>query len=229
MPNSYDSAWNKWPVKHGEVWRVANHLIACGDLEQRAFEAFTLAYGEGKRPDMTFVDPPWTPALATGYRTKAGVPAKVDFEGLMQWVGHAAAWAEGAIYIEIGRQYQGAAISTLESLGIPHAASWDITYYRTRPARLLLFHRIGATNGSAVTADFTGYDDEDVPALAIQTDSRYGGIVFDPCTGQGLTAESAALAGRRFMGIELHPGRMARALDRLSAVEGESPSRVGYL
>jgi hypothetical protein len=220
MPHSYDSAWSKWPVKHGHVWRVGEHVIACGDHEHHAADVLIERFPE--QPVMTYVDPPWTPALASGYRTKAGVPHRVDFPGLLRRVLRAACWASGAIWIESGVQHEQAMLEAGSHADLERLASWETTYYKTRPARLHLFKHAGAPLDVG-TMDFTGMDDEDTPAVAITATSRPGDLVFDPCTGQGLTAETAAMMGRRFIGIELHPGRMARALDRVAAVGGETP------
>jgi hypothetical protein len=228
VPTSYDAAWKRYPVAPGEIWRVGPHVVLCGDHEAGAWEALRTRFPA--RPVMTYVDPPWTPALATGYRTKAGAPHRVDFPGLLRRIASVATWATGAIYVESGTQYEQAMVDAFlrAGPGLRHVLTWPITYYQTRPARLHLFSPPSYEIPERLPL-FDGCDDEDTPSLAIQHASRAGDLVFDPCTGQGLTAETAAALDRRFIGIELHPGRMARALSRLATAQGCDPEPEGRL
>ena len=45
--------------------------------------------------------------------------------------------------------------------------------------------------------------------------------VADLCTGQGLTAVAAYKLGKRFLGTELNPRRLAVAIDKVNKLGGQ--------
>ena len=57
--------------------------------------------------------------------------------------------------------------------------------------------------------------DEPVMTWAVLEEEPQGSVIFDPCTGQGLTAVTAQRLGHVFVGTELHPRRMAVTIDKL--------------
>jgi len=99
---------------------------------------------------------------------------------------------------------------------------WAITYYETRPARLLYYTRfIDAPRAM----DLTGKDDADTPFLCLGMLDAVD--VFDPCMGRGLTAVSAEKLGMSSLGCELHPARVSCALHKLSRYG--TPRKIGVL
>jgi site-specific DNA-methyltransferase (cytosine-N4-specific) len=65
------------------------------------------------------------------------------------------------------------------------------------------------------------------PELAVRClalGSRPGDLVLDPFAGAGTTGVAALGMGRRFLGIELHPGYVEIARRRLAALEAGAPA-----
>ena len=80
----------------------------------------------------------------------------------------------------------------------------------------------------AFNQELNGMDDEHTPGIAIEHSSEEGDWVFDPCTGLGCTARHAQRLGRRFLGLELHPRRLANTLAQL-IIDGDEPHKIGTL
>jgi hypothetical protein len=219
----YGDAGDRWPVQPGEVWAVGAHRVACGDVEEGAIEQLLAAWAEPV--DLAYVDPPWNAGNARAFRTKAGLGRPVDYLRLVELIGLGIDHS-GARYacVESGRGGEAEIRAALVRAGLRHVQSWDIVYYRTRPARLHLLAGRGTPDPERLPA-FHGVDDENTPALAVSTLARRGQTVFDPCCGRGTTAIAAHLAGCRFLGLELHPRRLAVAIDKLVGL-GVPPGQV---
>ena len=215
---------NVWGVSPGDVWGVGSHIIACGDIENG--DAKKLLDRLGEVPELTYVDPPWGPALATGYRTKAGVPRKVDYWGLIDQILEIVSVTRNDVFIEQGQRWTGKLKERVEASGGCVLGEWDVTYFRRLQSKL-----IRVRWGSSVAenlVDFTGMDDDDTPEAAIRNYSGEGATIFDCCTGQGATAVAAENAGRKFVGLELHPGRISEALSKFFRL-GYVPRKLGTL
>lgn len=230
---AYGPDANAYPVQPGEVWTVGPHSLACLDLEDptRSAAWMDLVVRQG-RCAMGFSDPPWNAGNARSFRTKAQADGDkgraVDFSGLMNRVLTALAWAVspgGPVWIEMGNA-QAAEVRAMLAQSWPLTEEWPVTYYGSKPCTLLR----GATGGPSVGADGpAGVNDMLLPAFAIARDSLPGDRVYDPCTGRGLTAVSAAAAGRVFWGSELNPRRLSVTLAKLHRVTGAAPARVAVL
>ncbi len=221
----YGDAGDRWPVQVGDVWRVGDHILGCGDLEEGAAVELLSKCGV---PDITYTDPPWNAGNAASFRTKAGLPRKVDFHHLLGRVIEAVKWTRGDAFIEMGRQNTPLLRDAVEAAGGRVLKEWCVTYTcgRRRPSKLLRVTWAGGEG--APVGDATGMDDSKTPAWAL---SQYQAplTVFDPCLGRGLTAVSAHRLGHRVVGMELHPRRLACAIDALVKLGTGQPERVGAL
>lgn len=220
----YGDAGDRWPVAPGEVWRAGPHLMACGDIEQP--ESIVWINGS-PAPAMVYVDPPWGAGNARSFRTKAGVGRPVDFDTFLGHLFDAVSRTTGPIFMEMGNAHTSRLVLAAQQRGLSILDHWAITYYGKHPCSLFAFVK----RDSLLTprAGFTGLDDEETPAAAISLYSQRGDLVLDPCTGRGLTALSADAHGRRFLGLELHPRRLAVTLDALHHQSGHQPERAGNL
>jgi hypothetical protein len=72
-------------------------------------------------------------------------------------------------------------------------------------------------------------DDWDTPAQAIEHYTEPGNFVLDPCLGRGRTAICCQTLSRRCIGMELHPRRLACALDTLNKDHGLRIDPTGAL
>jgi hypothetical protein len=209
----YGDAGDRWGVQPGDVWVAGPATLACVDVESDDGARFWRRYSGAA---LIYSDPPWSTGSARCFRTKAGLDHDdVTFD--RSWRRLASIFVEtlsprGRLLVEIGDQCREDAERILAEHSLPVRQRWPITYYRRHPCWLLL-------SGADVDAPSPeGLDDEMTPKWAIENTTLRGDLVCDPCCGRGLTAVAAARAGRSFVGSELHPRRLAVALDRLVAL-----------
>jgi hypothetical protein len=220
----YGDAGDRYPVKTGDIWRVGPHILACGDLELSHAQKLLTVYVQS--PHMTYVDPPWTPSLLTGFRTKANLSKGQPFDTFLDRLIASIKTTQGDCYIEMGNQHINLLRAKVEAAGGTIEADFRITYYKRKPARLIRA-TFGYSRGASFALD--GLDDEDTPRKAIAESTVPYEWVWDPCTGKGLTAVAAASLGRRFIGLELHPRRLAVAIERLVQTTGQAAQAVGTI
>lgn len=212
--SDYEGALARFPVELGQSWQAGPHLLCCWDVEAGAPPIPV----EGAAATLT--DPPWGSGPARAFRTKAGLESRpVDFEALMRRFLELCRRASPRLAMEMGNAFSVVVASWATEYGFHLAQSFAITYYRKNPCSLLVFD---ATLPQLVE----GTDDEEWPYVAVRALTEPGETVFDPCFGRGLMAEAAASLGRRFVGLELSPSRMAITLTRLEAVAGATPTRI---
>jgi hypothetical protein len=198
--------------------------LACGDLERGAALELVERFGP---IHLAYVDPPWGSGNARSFRRAAGDPRAVDYPALLQALLAALRHAPQVAYVEMGNQWVALLTDLIAASDGTVLACWPITYYHRHPCSLL---RITWQTGIPVLlADPAGLDDEETPVWAIQHETEAGDWVFDPCIGQGLTARAAHALGRRCLGMELNPRRLAVTIDRLCTHFGLTAHLIGHL
>lgn len=218
----YGNAGDRWPVQVGDVWQAGPHTLACLDLETPLAERF---YASVNRVAMVYSDPPWSTGNAKCFRTKAGLGSDgVTLERLWSRILELMLprLGQGDLYLEIGSQHRDDVAAWLAHRGRAVTETWPIVYYRKHPCWLLRSRLTPRSESGSPE----GLDDTKTPAWAVSASTSDGDLVCDPCTGRGLTAVAAHQSGRRFVGTELHPRRLAVALDRLHKL-GLTPRRIG--
>jgi hypothetical protein len=220
---AYGDAWKRFPVNVGEVWRVGNHVIGCGDLERGFADAFLSRH---ETPSFSYVDPPWGKSVAEGFREKAGVPSDVDFLGrLMPAIFRAIGQATRAILLEYGVRGLDDVLDVARREGLYEVARWPGTYNGGRSkCHYVQLGRVGEQ--PMRLPDLSGLDEPDVIVAALHGRS---GVLFDPCMGQGLAAVSAERLGIPSLGTELHPRRVSRTIERLVTTTGCAPRLEGTI
>jgi hypothetical protein len=223
----YSGARKKYPVNLGETWEIGRQTLVCGDLEEPTNPFWGLLARVDGNMTVHFADPPWGANLARSYRTKAGVDGDkgrpVDYPALQKLVATPAQVLGGLLYVENGNKQIRDMLAMLDGMGGTILRQWPITYYRTKPAALAA---VWFGDGPApALPDLSGIDDEFLPARILKG-APWPNII-DPCAGRGITASSAAAAGRESLTNELSPYRMAEALQRIVKVTGGTPVRVG--
>lgn len=206
----YGDSGDRFPVERGDIVAVGDeHTLACGDLEEDHGLTIAKEYGP---PQLAYVDLPYNEAVAKSYRTKAGLDNSVDYSSFLK----AAAWTlsmtEREVFVEVGTENADRVRQALESTGAEVPYIYNITYYDTEPAALVHGSYSGRPDP---IPEMQGSDDEETPGIAIEERTEPGELVFDPCMGRGLTAESAQELGRRSLGLELHPRRLAVTIEKL--------------
>ena len=227
---TYGDAGDRYPVRRGDVWQAGRHLLCCGDLEAYDWDRFQRLADVG-RAELCYVDPPWNAGNAASFRTKAAVPRKVDFPAFLTAVVAAAVSGAEQTMMEMGEQEIQRLFAVLDASFQRVYRVWRITYYGSHPCRLVYF---GSALGPLIEPApglMDGLDDERTPHVACAALAARRGpdaLVIDPCCGRGLTAVAAQEAGIRFAGMELHPRRMAVALEKLGSL-GCAVQRVGSI
>lgn len=220
----YGDAGDRWQVETGDVWHVGPHVIACVDLESDRARAFYASITEPVA--CMYTDPPWSTGNAKSFRTKAGVESEgTTVERLWSIImSIAARHVTGDVYAEIGVKHRADAVQWMQAAGRRVTDQWSITYYRKYPCCLLC----SAKRVLRMEDAPDDRDDSATPGWAIERSTDPGEIVMDPCAGQGGTPVHAHRLGRRFIGSELHPRRMAVTIDKLVKL-GCTAERVARL
>ena len=205
----YGKVWEDYPIEVGQVWEIGDHRVRAGDLmDDDAFE-----WVLNQDADFMYVDPPWNQALISGFYTKAGRRGEgPDFWEFMERVVEVARSVKYTAWIEMGNQNIDRLKALVETRGGTVTDDWAVTYYRTHPSRLI---QVSWNDYVVLGLALYGVDDGMLPyrvCEALPTGSR----VLDVCAGRGLTAKAALKSGHTFIGLELHPRRLAHAIQRVT-------------
>ena len=192
---TYGDAGDRIRVKPGDVWGVGDHRFMCGDAEIEGLGGFRRLLPHA--PDLIYVDPPWGPGNATGFRRKAAYEGKANYALLLYNLAEFCQSCTGSVFVEMGLTWQVHLTAAMAQAGGSRRDVWRTTYYRKAPATL---HRYTFTEDAGFPLDLWGMDDEDIPA-AVLGEFSPGLLVVDPMMGQGLTAVSAIAVGHRFFWI----------------------------
>ena len=217
---TYGGVIERRPVVFGSLYQIGPHFIGCGDIESGHGESMLAM--TGVTPVISYCDPPWTQALLTNFRNRAERPRSTPLPEFIQRL-VSLLGISPTVYIEMGNDH----CSLLsDMLGKRYASitSYPITYYRKNPACLV--------RAAAQPADrdrFSHQDDENTPRFAILESTVPGDFVLDACLGRGITARAAHEAGRRVLGLEFNPKKLAVAVDYLAHVTHSEPVVVGQL
>lgn len=199
----------RWPVQPGDVYFAGPHVLACGDLERGQGVALLQKYGPAA---MTYCDPPYNVGIAKMFRTQAQAPAEVTWDTFLARLMETVRRTQGDVFLEMGVTRVGDLEAAVRRSTGRVLDYWAITYDGKKPSRLL-----HATWGvHQFHGALTGEDDMNTPGFAIEGATVAGETVFDPCLGRGLTAMHAHQLGRRCVGMELCPRRLACVLEWFS-------------
>jgi hypothetical protein len=215
-----------YPVRVGDIWRCGDAKIQCCDLEHPSTRASLMSLGKW---DLVYVDPPWNAGNARSFRTKAGVDGEkghaVDFSGLLDRL---FSFSTGVpFFMEMGNKSIELMQERATAARLKFVRTWPVTYYHKYPHTLVYLESGNSHLDSRNMPDFTGMDDDDTPELAINTFTRMGQTVCDPCTGRGLIPQWALQMGRKFVGNELNPYRISVTLRKLNELTGLKPECIG--
>lgn len=220
----YGDAGDRWSVAAGDVWRLGDHVVACGDIELGDGAALLGTYGPA---DVAYVDPPWNAALATGFRTKANLRRRVNFTSFLRKLCATLSQVKRDVFIETAHSELFRLEGELLRFKGKVLGKWPITYYHDSTKVGALIHAAFG-EGSALEDSPAGMDDDDTPAWCLQRTTAVNDTVVDLCLGRGLTLRAAHALNRRALGLELHPRRLAVAID-WAAKQGLRPERVACL
>ena len=226
MNYRYGEAGDRWRVQHGDVWEAGGNYYLNALHEDPFADRFVNHF----RVDLVYTDPPWGTAMCKAYRTKAKHPTDgITFDDfLARFVQLINRGVEA--YVEMGNRDTPKVMEVLEGAGFHRFTAARLTYYKNRPCVLIYGTFSGQPDPKPTNRDSGfGLDDSQAPYWAIKRSTRPGQCVLDPCMGQGLTGLAAYQEGRQAVGIEMHPRRMAVALDVVARETGTDPRKVDNL
>ena len=221
----YGDAHESYPIEVSEGWAVGEHLFICADIHTGSGQA-TLAHFIDT-PDYAYVDPPWTQGVFQGFYTKAGYSDKVNFLSFLETLCYTLVDVRYDCFIEMGKDNVEQLIQLIESSHGEIVNHSFITYYNDRPCRLL--QAVWGEMTLLTLNEMSGLDDAITPfkaAKLIRAKAGTGATLFDPCAGKGLTAKAAIQEGLNFIGVELHPRRLAWAIKYAVEATGEPARRI---
>lgn len=198
----YGDAWERFPIKEGEVWGTELGLVAVHNLFNPLPEFMCEA-------DLLFIDPPWNLGNLNTFYTKAG---RTDYRDSFAEFTDAVFARISEInprtcYIEMGKQNVNVYENRLREM-FPVVQRWQVTYYRRSPCFIL------RGSDSHTRRDYTGMDETDV--IREMADTEDYQVAGDFVMGRGLVGLAAHDSGNRFVGTELNPRRLACLLDGLA-------------
>jgi len=220
----YGSAGDEYPVTDRDIWQCGKHVLACGDIHVGAWHDLVERID---RPDIVYTDPPWSAGNEKAFRTKAGLDnSDADFEALIRSIVRPVSNCPH-LFLQAGDEnVDDVAKWVHEEHAADGHARWPIKYYDENPCWLLYSGVFDEFN-----AGLGGRDDTETPRLALQAVTRQSPakLVADPCTGNdGLTAKAAVETSCRFVGLELHPRRLANVVKWFDE-NGQTPQRTGEM
>jgi hypothetical protein len=211
-----------YPVQPGDIWKVGQHLLACGDLERG--DALKLLDLVGP-PDVTHTDPPWNAGIASAFRTQAADPKKVDFTALMRTLAEALKRTTRDVVIEMGIAQTPHVCSIMQAAGAKVHGIWAATY-GAKKLELRVIH-LTFTDVTPAAIPHTLLHSWAAASSTMDAICKPGDLVFDPCLGQGGTLRLAHQRGASVIGMELNPKRLSTAI--AWAAQYDTPERVGTL
>jgi len=238
----------KWQVKEGQLWKLGNHKIICGDCTDS--EVVERLMG-GEKGHMIFTDPPYGVSYTGGAKKREllhndhigtniyemALPILAnsvdDKAALYLWYadGHAAAAAAAAA--AAGYQIVAQIIWAKN-----HAQFVTSAHYKGKHEPCYYAHKKNKTNrwyGQNNEVTLWEYDRSnsndyhptqkpiEVAERAINNSTKVGHVVIDGFLGGGTTLIACERLGRRCRAVEISPAYVAVALQRWADMTGEIP------
>lgn len=241
-------------VKRGDLYRLGEHRLLCGDATDGADVDRLMA---GARATMMFTDPPWNVAIGQDsnprHRQRPGLrnddlPAADFATFLAGFAKLAVPLVDGDVYCILGASEWPALDLALRGAGL----HWSATIIWVKDAFVLgrsKYHRryeplwYGWRDRSSFTAGRNLDDVWEVPrprrspehptmkpvelvSRAIANSSATSDIVYDPFVGSGSTIVAAETLGRWCYGLDIDPGYVQVAIERWQNFTGLTAERL---
>jgi len=198
----YGGAYKRHDMS-GEIRLPGGSVVEACDIAER-LPSFMLG------ADTIFTDPPWNTGNLKSFYTKAGgPPCPMDFDEFSRVL-----WsrldeiAPATVFMEMGKRFLGEHLAAAKAR-FGSVTFYNSTYYRRQGNKCYVIH---ATN--TTPKRYKELEDMDEAAAIEWVCMRHDyDCIGDPCRGRGLVGRHAFLAGRRFVGTELNPKRLAVLVD----------------
>lgn len=162
-----------------------------------------------KESDLLFVDPPWNKGNLRSFYTKNEDILEDSYEDFYHRIFEVIREIDPkTAYIEIGKEYLADFIIEMRKL-FKYVTFYNSSYYHSGKNYCYVIR--GSRKFRAPKLD--GMDEEDIIRWICENEDYQ--VIADPCMGQGLVAFYSSKAGKRFVGTEMNPKRLAVARKRV--------------
>jgi len=211
-------ALKRYPIGKAETQSVGPHTLSTFDFENGEDYSRLAKLILPASFDLVYVDPPWGPGLASGYRTKAEMEnRKADYATLRRRLVTVILSTGAPFVLEMGDNWVGDWMQAFQHIADLPIALFETkgTYYKKHPMTYIVGK--AGNNARAILDALRGANDDASPGLVMDAlKLQPGSVVFDPMCGRGCTARHAVKRGLTFVGNELAPYRAAATLEILS-------------
>ena len=242
----------KWGVETGQLWKLGEHRLICGDCTDRAVVERVMA---GEKADMVFTDPPYGVSFQgkggdsiAGDTTYALIPIffAICSDFVMadkSWIYVCGGTTNADLYSKLFDYYFHSQVKIVvwdkKAMTMRHNgyhSGYELIYFgftkgagdwwfgsRAGEAAVDIWHIEKPTN-----KDRTHLTEKPVelPFRAIGNSCPLGGIVFEPFLGSGSTLIASENIGRKCRAVEISPAYCAVAIQRWVDMTGGEPELV---
>ena len=207
MPDwDYGGAIDRYPVESGKEIHMAGGILMAHDI-------FDPLPDFMRQADVIFTDSPWSLGNMKSFYTKAGMGfPDIDsftafYHRIFECIGDI---RPRACYLEIGKEFLGEYLIEMKKI-YRHVTLYNSMYYHKQSNYCYV------VQGSDKRKNWH-YDGLDEESIIEEVAKNEEGVIGDLCMGRGLVAVAAAKNGKRFVGTELNPKRLAVCLERLEKI-----------
>ena len=202
MEWNYGDAYKRYPVESGKEIHVSGGILMAHDIFNPLPEFM-------KQSDVIFTDSPWNQGNIRSFYTKAELPFESTFEAFYHRLFECIAEINPMVcYLEVGKEFLGEYMVEMKKL-YKYVTVYNSMYYHKKEN----FCYIVQGSQKRKNWHYDGMDEEDIISAVAENED---GVFGDLCMGTGLVAQAAARNGKKFVGTELNPKRLAVCLERLA-------------
>lgn len=207
----YDNSIDLYPITTGEVYTLGNgSKMRLLDIVKDEWPEYL------KEADCVFIDPAGNKGVLKSYYTKADLNCPVDsFADFASYIKELIKFINPErVFVECFATNKNTLIPLVEEL-FPCVKVYESTYYHKADCKAWI------VQGTQVPEDY-GYDgvDEWDVVMKLCKDVPFDTIA-DFFMGQGLVAQAAYKAGKRFFGSDMNRNRLAVGIHKIADLGGE--------
>lgn len=208
---NYGGLNEKYDMQPDQIWTSGDGRmkLAVHDLRNLMMGLPTFML----RADCVFIDPPWNLGNVNSFVTKAdGAGGYVsDFGDFLRCIFSAIGQIEPSVlYFEIGKEHLADVIFGLRKM-FERITFFNSTYYRAAKNLCYVVRATNRKRGADIKPQLDGMDEESIIEWICKNETF--DTIGDFCMGRGLVGKYALANGRKCVGTELNPKRLAVLID----------------